>query len=94
MAIAPILASVAPQLMGLGSQILGAVTGTPAGGGAGSLMGGQIVAQGRGYIVVQTSTGKRVTIQRKKRTHRRSRGGGGFTFNQMMKYHMMKSMMK
>jgi len=76
--------------------VLGAVgvTAKP-GTGAGSLTGGQIVAQGRGYIVVQTPSGKRVTIQRKRHSRRARRSGGmGATFNQMMKYKMLKDMMK
>jgi len=63
----------------------------------GALIGGTIINQWKGYIVVQTASGRVVTIKRKARrhhvSHRRSGGMmGGININQILKWKMMKSL--
>jgi hypothetical protein len=90
-ALIPGLASAIPGILGAVGTAVGGTAGK-----AGSLSGASVVAQGRGYIVLQTASGKRVTIQRKKtsRRSRRSSGGMGINLNKMLQYKMMKDLMK
>ena len=61
----------------------------------GSLMGAQVVASGRGYLVLQTGTGRRITVQRRRRTFRRRGGGaGGLGMARIMQLAIMKSLLK
>jgi hypothetical protein len=84
--------------MGVAQQsgLLGAVATAASGGTKGTTVGGTILSRSRGVLTIRATNGKTYTVKLRKhsrRTGRRS-SGMGVNFNQLLKYKMMKDMLK
>lgn len=72
--------------------ILGAVTGTT--GGAGGTVGGTVLARGRGMMLIQSPSGKKVLVRTMRRGRRYAPRSRGTTLDKMLQMAMIKSIMK